>query len=309
MRTYSEVQIDKPNIAERLAYIDFKLRFTGIVKRSEIGEMFNIAEAASSKMLAEYSAEREFNMDYDRTLRANAILRETYEPLLQLDADVALAMLAYGFNKNKISSPIGALVPFEKIDKVPNQLSVDCIAKITRAISGGYAISCKYYSENSENHDERVLIPLAIMSDGVNWIFRGYHRGDPSEIFFKNFHFSRVRDVTEHFDLKECKRLPHEALSQDKEWNLKIPLELRLHSSLDEKAKKRFRVDFGMEDGAEEIMIPVRCAYLWILTKKWFIDRRDHEKRGKDLIHQEFPFYKFELVNRETVDFLQNNIS
>ncbi|MBF4286112.1 transcriptional regulator, partial [Vibrio anguillarum] len=90
--------------------------------------------------------------------------------------------LAHGFNKNKLSQPTKTTIPFEKIGRVPNRLSTKFIARITRAINGKYAISCKYRSENSGNHDRRTIIPLAMMHDGVNWMFRGYHRDDKSKV-------------------------------------------------------------------------------------------------------------------------------
>ena len=55
MFTYKELKEKYTNTADRLAYIDFMLRFTGIVKRSDIGEMFNLSDAAASKVLADYS--------------------------------------------------------------------------------------------------------------------------------------------------------------------------------------------------------------------------------------------------------------
>ncbi|MBF4427998.1 transcriptional regulator, partial [Vibrio anguillarum] len=86
MLTYKELKEKHTNNADRLAYIDFMLRFTGIVKRSDIGEMFNLSDAAASKVLADYSSVCEKNIEYNRSVRANAIVRDTYEPLIDFDA-------------------------------------------------------------------------------------------------------------------------------------------------------------------------------------------------------------------------------
>ncbi|MBF4360283.1 transcriptional regulator, partial [Vibrio anguillarum] len=128
------------------------------------------SDAAASKVLADYSSVCEKNIEYNRSVRANAIVRDTYEPLIDFDAETALGMLAHGFNKNKLSQPTKTTIPFEKIGRVPNRLSTKFIARITRAINGKYAISCKYRSENSGNHDRRTIIPLAMMHEGVNWM-------------------------------------------------------------------------------------------------------------------------------------------
>ena len=214
MQIYLDIKNDEnSSLAERLAYIDFKLQFTGFVKRSEIGEMFNVADAAASKALGEYGKRFEGNIEYDASLKVNVISKKTFRSMLKFDAEIALGMLANGFNKNKLLSPSSNLIAYEKIDRVSNKLSVDYVAKITRAISGGYCIECKYISENSPNHGTRVIAPLAIMHDGTTWMFRGYHRDDPDGKFFKNFHFSRVRDVIELDESKEGKVRSHETVS------------------------------------------------------------------------------------------------
>ncbi|MFA0412743.1 transcriptional regulator [Vibrio renipiscarius] len=309
---------ENPSNADRLAYIDFKLRFTGLVKRSDIGEMFSIKDAAASKVLSDYN--KTGNMEHNRTLKANAILRERYSPYINLDAETALGMLAHGFNRNKLITDSAPTIPFDRIDKVPNQLNIDDVAKITRAIYGNYSICCNYISENSDEHGPRTLLPLAIMYDGVTWMYRAYHRNADGSGQFKNFHFCRSRKVQENYAPGLHRRLAHEELSNDKAWNQEIPLQLKLHSnfsanesdipkSLEEKerVKRRIRMDFGMPDGAEEIMLSVRCAYLWILERKWFIDRRDQLIKALDQKNNKSTFYKFELINKESVDFLQKS--
>lgn len=309
MQVYLDIKKEeKSSLAERLAYIDFKLQFTGFVKRSEIGDLFNVADAAASKALSEYSKRFKGNIEYDASLKVNVISKKTFKSMLKFDAEVALGMLANGFNKNKLLSPASNLIAYEKIDSVPNKLSVDCVAKITRAISGGYCIECKYISESSSNHDTRVIAPLAIMYDGTTWMFRGFYRDDPKEVFFKNFHFSRVRNVVELDESKEGYVRSNESLSEDNAWKLKIPLELSLHPQLDDKMKKQVRLDFGMSDDANDIMIPVRCSSLWILTRKWFIDDRSEEEKTNDNKSSRFKFYKFVLINRETVEYLKSSI-
>lgn len=304
MLTYKELKEKYTNNADRLAYIDFMLRFTGIVKRSDIGEMFNLSDAAASKVLAEYSNVCVRNIVYNRSVRANAIVRDSYEPLIDFDAETALGMLANGFNKNKLSQPPKTLIPFEKIGRVTNKLSTNFIAKITRAIKGKYAISCEYRSENSDNHGRRTIIPLAMMHDGVNWMFRGYHRGDDNKVFFKNFHFSRALDVVEHFGEKEYKALPDETLDFDKEWNLILPLQLQLHSDRSDPQKARIRTDFGIPENKNELTTSVRCAFHWIIEKEWFIDSRSEEEKLEQKIQK---FYKFELINAEMIKLLKSN--
>jgi len=204
-----DITVETTSTNARLAYIDFKLLFTGRVTRADLKEAFGIAEAAASRVLSEYSKRRPNN----KTQKTNAIVRSSFSPLTNIDGELALGMLANGFNSNKIFGVTE--LAYEKIGKIPNQLNTNEVAMITRAISGKHAISCNYYSENSSNHQMRTLVPLAVMHDGTSWMFRAYDRSESKENKFKNFHFARVRNVTEEHDSKEFKQHAYEAISQD----------------------------------------------------------------------------------------------
>lgn len=305
----------KGNLADRLAYIDFKLRYTGIIKRSDIGDMFNIGSAAASKAIAEYSELRPNNLQYNTKTKLNTIVRKSYNPLLNIDAETALGMLANGFNKNKLYSEAKTIIPFDQIGKIPNQLDVKCIAKVARALDGGYAIQCESYrSENSDNRDSRILLPLAFMYDGTNWMFRAYERDCRHKIYYKTFHFSRFKKITEHFDKAEFKRKKEETLDNDLSWKTPIPLELELHPTLTDDAKERVRTDFGIEDQTDRITIPTRHAFMWILKKKWFIDDRSLEEIEESSQQQKKDpkvkpcYFKFRLTNRDTTNYYDNLI-
>jgi hypothetical protein len=287
-------------INERLAYVDFKLRFTGHVSRADLGETFGIAEAAASRIMKEYGEVKPNN----KTQRANTIIREEFSPLIPIDGETALGMLANGFNKNKLTN--NTVIPYEKIGAIPHQLNTSDVAMITRAIAGGYAITCKYFSENSVNHGERVLLPLAIMYDGTQWMYRGCYRAGTGSIEFKNFHFTRTTNIEEKFQEKEFKRLEHEELMHDKAWNLRLPLMLKLHENLDENKKLQIRRDFGIPQDSDELFVSERLALIWMIKKKWYIDDRSPDKKSSDESEQRKRFYKFELCNKDMIEKLQN---
>ncbi len=276
--------------AERIAFIDFKLRFTGIVKRSDLHEAFGMSDATASRVISKYNELRNNNLIYDRNKKVNSIQLDTYEPLILLDAEVALGMLAHGFNKNKLSD--NPVLPYARIGSVPNLLDVNEISKITRAIFGGYAIKCDYISNSSDNHNARTLLPLGILFDGRNWIFRAYDRSDKIRADkFKNFNFSRATSV-EKVSSDEGERLGYEELSEDVKWNLSTSLFLALHPMLGPDDEKAVRKDFGMKPDQNELIVTERAALLWIMTKQWNIDTGDTVD-GK--------YYKFILKNKDMI--------
>ncbi|QYJ89676.1 WYL domain-containing protein [Shewanella halotolerans] len=287
-------------INERLAYVDFKLRFTGHISRADLGETFGIAEAAASRVLKEYGEIRPDN----KTQKANTIIRENFSPLISIDGDTALGMLANGFNKNKLTN--NTIIPYVKIGAIPHQLNASDVAMITRAISGGYAITCKYLSENSDNHGERTILPLAIMYDGTQWMYRGCYRAKDSSTEFKNFRFTRTIDITEKHQDKEFKRLEHEELANDKAWNLRLPLALKLHSNLNEEKKSQIRKDFGIPEDSDELFVSERQALIWMIKRKWYIDDRSSEQKNQE--EKLKRFFQFELTNVDMIKMLESQV-
>lgn len=287
---FLQLQNEDSSLAERMAYIDFKLRFTGIINRSDLNEMFGLAEAAASKMMTKYTSICPNNMTYNRSLRANAITN-TYTPLIDIDAETALGMLANGFNKNKIIDK--PMLPYERIGKIANQLDIDAVAKITRAMYCGYAIKTEYLSENSTDHQARVVLPSALLFDGKNWIFRAFCKKNVNNGTFKNFNFSRATFIEE---VRDELRKPQEELSQDRMWNTQIPLLLLPHPDRTETEQETIKADFGFNNESK-LIVTVRAALIWMLEKQWFIDMRTDDEMKNDLK----AYYKFDLKNKDMV--------
>jgi hypothetical protein len=274
--------------AERIAFIDFKLRFTGILKRSDLLEEFGLSDASASKLIAQYSELRPDNLGYDRSQKVNAIKIESYQPLIQISVNTALGMLAHGFNKNKLShSPF---LPYSRIGVIPDQIDINDVATVTRAMFNLHAVNCAYLSANSEKHDPRYLVPLTILSDGKNWIFRAYDRSEKEKYAFKNFNFSRV-DKVENIIGEAKSQLGYESLTQDNHWNLSLPVRLKVHPNLSEKAKASLRGDYGMKPDQDELIITEKAAFIWFITKQWNIDTSESISDKK--------YFKFLLKNRE----------
>ena len=295
--SYSQLQDEVGANAERLAFIDFKLRFTGLIRRSDMKEAFGLAEAAASRMLTQYSELRPDNFYYDRPKKVNVLNLDLYKPLIPIDAETGLGMLAHGFNKNKlIDKPI---LPYMRIGRIANSLDVKDVSIISRAIYGEYAIECNYISGSSSNHDKRCIVPLALLHDGKNWIFRGYDRSDQKkDSKFKNFNFSRATAISKVEGDDGVQRV-YESLNEDPKWTKPLPILLELHPELTNEQKKTVRQDFGMLPDKNELVLTESAAVVWILTKIWNIDTGLSDSKKED--EKEKPFYKFELKNKEMI--------
>lgn len=273
--------------AERLAYIDFRLRFMGSINRSHITDLFGIADAAASNEISEYKKLRPENVDYMRVKRANVILRDTFVPLIDISSDKALGMLANGFNKNKlVDTP---LIPYQRVGVFPKKLGPSLVSKITRSIHCQTAIRCIYLSGNSDNHGFRTLLPTAIFYDGHSWKFRAFHReNNTGRGVFKCFNFSRVIEVEELND-ESAKEL--EKIENDEEWQLTVPIYLEVHPLLPANVQKRVKEDFGLSDDDNEMVVTERAALFYFLRKHWAIDINDSPTDDR--------FYNFYLKNTD----------
>ncbi|ELV7518403.1 WYL domain-containing protein [Photobacterium damselae] len=298
--TFLQLQNEDKN-ADRMAYIDFKIRFTGFINRSDLTSMFGLASAAASNMMAKYLELRPDNMEYDRKLRANTIT-DKYKPLLSIDADTALGMLANGFNKNKLTD--NPIVPYSRVGYIDNPLDTDAVAKITRAMARGYAVSTKYYSKSSGDYGKRTVLPTALLFNGKDWMFRAFCKKNKDLGKFKFFNFSRALNVEEEF---EHLRTSQEDISQDKMWNTMIPLLLIPHRDRTENEVKIIKYDFGFH-GESKLIKTERAAFIFMLKYQWLIDDRTDEKKEEDRKNNLKPYYNFELSNRDMVKILIDSL-
>jgi len=272
--------------AERMLFIDFKLRFTGSIRRSDITEQFGVMDAAASKEISEYKDLAKGNVDYEHKLRTNAI-QSSFKPMFDVSAEQALGMLGNGFNKNLLfNKPIA---PYQRVGVFPNKLNVDLVSKVTRALSSGVGLRCRYLTSNSDNMGDRLLFPNAIFYDGKTWMFRAFHSESQG---YKNFNFVRLVEAEV---LSDIEAPAYATLDADDDWNTKIPLILKLHPSLTRREELVLRQDFGLGDKNEFTYIE-RVALVYYLVENWDIDvsiKTSTKKQTK---------YKFQLLMPETLE-------
>lgn len=293
LTSFSDIQRDDSTIAERMAYIDFRLNYTGRISRNDLSETFGLAEASATRVLRQYNSYRPSNMNHDRSEKVNVINKKEFSPLITIRAEEALEMLAYGFNKNRLTNK--PTIPYARVGQTPNLLNSKYVAMITRAIYEKKAIKCYYHSASSMNSTERMLVPLAILFDGRNWIFRAFDRSESIHLKFKNFNFARVATVKDVDDSKEADQLVHESLDQDTQWNINVPVVLEIHPDLTEKRKETVRNDFGITEGKNELFSTERSALVWLLLHQWNVEKGT-EKNERE---EEKPLYWFKLKNLE----------
>ncbi|GLS84689.1 WYL domain-containing protein [Paraferrimonas haliotis] len=243
---------------QRLAYIDFKLYFTGRVTRSEIVSHFELGLAAATRDLKIYKEKAPDNMAYNN-VEKKYFISEHFKPLFTHDARRTLIKLA-----NDISDGFDAIGDTSFPVESPSPLNVpdiDVVANISQAIINNKAVNVIYTSLSSGS-GSRDLVPHSIVDNGLRWHVRAYDRKTES---FRDFVLTRISKVTINSDTP----LPNEEKLEDHQWTRIIPLQLAPHPNNVAHATA-IKLDFGMQNGVLEIN--VRAAMAGYLLRRWNVD-------------------------------------
>jgi len=243
---------------QRLAYIDFKLYFTGMVTRSEIVSHFELGLAAATRDLKFYKDNAPNNMAYDNVEKKYFITTQ-FKPIFKHDARRTLIKLA-----NNISDGFDSIGDTSFPIESPSPLNVpdiDIIAKLSQAIINLKPISVIYTSLSSGS-GARELVPHSIVDNGLRWHLRAYDRKSKS---FRDFVLTRITKVT----ILAQTPSPEEDKLEDHQWMRIVPLQIIPHPN-NVKHPTAIKLDFGMEKGMLEVN--VRAAMAGYLLRRWNVD-------------------------------------
>ena len=243
---------------QRLAYIDFKLYFTGMVTRSEIVSHFELGLAAATRDLKIYKERAPENMVYNNVEKKYFITNQ-FKPILKHEARRTLIKLA-----NNISDGFDAISDTSFPIESPSPLNVpniDIIAKLSQAIINHKPISVIYTSLSSGS-GARELVPHSIVDNGLRWHLRAYDRKSKS---FRDFVLTRITKVT----IQAKTPSPEEDKLEDHQWMRMVPLQIIPHPN-NVKLPTAIKLDFGMEKGMLEVN--VRAAMAGYLLRRWNVD-------------------------------------
>jgi len=243
---------------ERLAHIDFRLYFLGIVGRIDLVTRFGIKEAAATRDIALYRELAGDNLNYDTKVKTYTVSSD-FKPVFEYHAERVLAALSQGYGDDIVSNQKGFLNC-----EIPSQLSkpdLDVLATITRAIYGKKVVSIEYRSLSS-GFTSREIIPFSLVDNGLRWHIRAFDRRRSR---FTDFVVTRV---TAPVILENHTVADEEQSNFDNQWNRIVELEIVAHPRL--KYKETIEVDYCMTKGV--MPLNVRAAVAGYLLRRWNID-------------------------------------
>jgi WYL domain len=249
---------------QRLAFIEFRLFWDGVLNRSDITERFGVSVPQASNDLAMYRDLAPTNLEYDSSAKRYVSTAEFKPRFLRPNPDRYLAQL-------KASSdgildladtwilnppPSGVLpVPGRRIDS-------SVLRFLLLSIRVGSAIEIEYQSMSPENPDPlwRWITPHAFGFDGFRWHVRAFcHR----RLEFRDFIVSRCFATA---------KIGPSAARPDEDWKWHTMFDVLLvpNPELPEGQQKAIALDYGMTQ--RKLVVPVRYALLYYFNKRLRLD-------------------------------------
>ena len=257
---------------DRLAFIEFRLMFTGEVNRTHVSDRFRIALSGVSRDLALYKEIAPKNLMLDGSSKTYRITPE-FAPVFRHDPKQVLSSITQGVGASGVANEgFSALLPCE----YPAALSlptIEVLAPICRAIYSKTPVSVMYHSMSSEP-SQRVLIPFAVVDTGLRWHVRAFDRKSGE---FRDFVLTRMTQV---------QAMPHEAVAvhersdRDIQWTRVVELALIPHPRL---AKPQvIEMDYAMQEGF--LTVRARAAVAGYMLLRWGVDcSTDRHLQAEDI--------------------------
>jgi len=242
----------------RLQFIDFRLRWSGQLNRTDLTEYFGISIPQASLDVSLYSSHAPGNLEYDRGTKAY-LPGEHFQALYgRTSAKRFLAeLLATEVGIMESGASFIGNVPSCAVAPSPERsLDDEMVARVVKAILGRQRLLVLYQSMTSTQPAERWLSPHALGYDGFRWHMRAYcHKREG----FYDFVLARVLAIssTEGTEVDPA---------NDHIWHKIVDLVLAPHPALSEGKRKVIELDYGMTDG--EVHLHCRQALLYYSLKR-----------------------------------------
>ena len=242
----------------RLQFIDFRLRWSGQLNRTDLTEYFGISIPQASLDVSLYNSLAQGNLEYDRGTKVY-VTGHHFQPLYARSS-------AKRFLTELLATEVGIMEPGASfIGRAPScavapsperSLNDEMVARIVKAILSRQKVLALYQSMSSPQPAERWLSPHALGYDGFRWHMRAFcHTRGGFYDFVLAWFLAISASVGTELDS-----------TKDFIWHRVVDLVLAPHPSLSEGKRKVIELDYGMTDG--EVHLHCRQALLYYTLKR-----------------------------------------
>jgi predicted DNA-binding transcriptional regulator YafY len=245
---------------ERLAYLEARLYFLGVLQRNDLMQRFAVATVQASRDVALYRQLAADNLYYDASAK-RYFPSDNFKRLFSFPVRDVLLWLTSGRGDGlKHASGLAVdAVPAPGLPAAPQ------LATITRAIYRGKALSLNYLSL-THGAQRREIVPHALADSGLRWHVRAFDRQNQR---FADFVINRMSELS----VLDGAIASEQTAKYDGQWQEMVTLELIPHPRLAQQAA--ILADYAMEDG--HLCLSSRQALAGYLLRRWNVDAtQDH---------------------------------
>jgi hypothetical protein len=255
----------------RLEFIDYRLRWDGVINRSDLTSFFGISVPQASLDLSEYAKRAPGNLEYDSSTKVYRAA-SLFEPVFSVSA---LERYLEDLLRVAVSPevPYGTFLGWHpSVAAVPRpwrRLDSNIVISVVRAIKQSLALRVHYQKFSDTSPAARTLTPHALVSDGFRWHMRAYcHNKDE----FRDFLLSRILKI-------EGAEVDKSRSEEDHAWHRVVRLVLAPHPELEKAHQIVIELDYGMKNG--ECELECRQALLFYVLQQLGLLHEDPKKSAK----------------------------
>ena len=181
--------------AQRLAFIDFRLKWYGKISRADLIDHFKISVPQASLDIASYRDLAPNNIHYD--LSAKKYVRGKGFVELYSQSSSATVFLADLLVKGENDPSLQSM--FSLLPSVERSIDDSVATKIVHAIKNEQAVQIKYQSMTTAEPSIRKIIPKTLVFTGSRWHVRAFCQKRQK---YLDFLFARILEVSDVDDDK-----------------------------------------------------------------------------------------------------------
>jgi len=276
---------------QRLAYIETKAYYTGIVSRSDVAKTFAMSDPAATKDLKQYNQLTPGNLIYKQSV-FGFVPADSFHPVFSdLEPAAILPLIASNSPAPWLATQGQSIfgIPSSTLPHPTRLPHRKIVAQLTRAIQQNRKLSIVYASLHNQKYEQqRIIEPHSIVNTGLRWHARAYNE---ENFDFRDFVLSRILEA-------QLVEQPAESgMEYDEDWMETLTLEFAPHPGLSARQQLNLHVDFS-EDG-KTIQLEVRRALIGYALRSLSVDTTEDHSLNPNA-------FQLILLNREEIQTYAN---
>ncbi len=272
---------------QRLAYIETKAYYTGIVSRSDVAKTFAMSDPAATKDLKLYSQHAPGNLTYKQS-EFGFVPTVGFRPVFSdLDPAAILPLIASNSPAPWLATHGQSIfgIPNSALPRPTRLPDRKIVAQLTRAIHQNRKLSIVYASLHNQKYEQqRIIEPHSIVNTGLRWHARAYNE---EHFDFRDFVLSRILEA------EVIETAAESGMEYDEDWMESLTLEFAPHPGLNPRQQLNLHVDFS-EDG-KIIQLKIRRALIGYALRALSVDTTEDHSLNPNA-------FQLILLNREEIE-------